>query len=641
MKTEWLFTKTEWNQIRGRGIAEDNFAHESRSNLEILIRETIQNPLDARDGSNAPVRVTLRKLEKNAINSAYFSGLLTEEFQERLKSSIEDAPALNLGSPVALVIEDFGTTGLQGSFANPDADGDGENWNAFWYSEGEGAKPTRGSNGRAGQGKITYYRTSAARAVFGLTVRADDKNRLLMGRSVFRRAYKYQDAKYVPHAFWCANEGQKSMPVTSPDEINAFRAAFQIKRTTEPGLSLVIPFPSEFEVEEAVRVVLSEFYFPIAAGRLEVSIGDIDVRAANVAALADNYLPEKLSAQKGPFCSKGFRVFIADVVAEMKSGIVLPQLKPGWEKGVQLSAESFPEEILDQTRKKIEEGSRISLRCPVTVKSKKGGAQSTFFDIHLQVPEDMERVEEAYIRKDLLIGSERHIADAGYLQKARGLTLISDSTMSAFLADAEEPTHLKWNASRPRLAEDYVSPKDLVRAVRQALPRLLALLSGQIVKRDVKALAKYFSKPAEKGKSGSEGEKKVGGNQPPPPPLEPPATKLFRLLTGPDWVRVVPNQEALKGAKFPISSVLELAYEGLDLDPFKDYDPFDFDLADAAAFPIATEGMKIEKRERNRIEFTVEELESSLQLSGFDKNIRFRARLTYEEATDGSNLDDQ
>src|SRR6185369_5435627 len=128
----------------------------------------------------------------------------------------------------------------------------------------------------------------------------------------------------------------------------------------------------------------------------------------------------------------------------------------------------------------------------------------------LQVPEKLDRTEEAYIRRDLLIGSERHLGTLSYLPKARGLTLIEEDTLSAFLADAEEPTHLKWNASRPRLSEDYKSPKELVRAVRQAMPRLLTLLSGGDSKRDVKALAKYFTKPTQSGIKHNPGGKKEG-----------------------------------------------------------------------------------------------------------------------------------
>lgn len=639
MSVAWLYPKTTPTGIQGRGISEDNFAWESKGHLDILIREALQNPLDART-SDQPVRVTMRALAAEDMNVEYFRTLLPDEFVARLAASTVDPPTLDWSKPGVLVIEDFGTCGLLGSYTDPDCDGDAENWNAFWYREGEGAKSGKGSNGRAGQGKITYYRAGAARAVFGLTVRADDKECLLMGRSSFIRAYPFQGAKYIPYSFWCVEKNEHALPGRDQAAIKAFSSAFSIERTAEPGLSLVIPFPRDFRNEDAIKVVLTEFYFPIASGRLEVKIGDLEIRATTISNLADKYLAG--ISDRGPFCSKGYRSFAADVVGDLKSKKDPPALKPGWEKGHVLSPDAFPDGLFDQVRKDVEDGARVALRCPITVRSKKLGAQQTFFDVYLQVPEELDRTEEAYIRRDLLIGAERHLSEAGYLQKARGLTLVSDSTMSAFLADAEEPTHLKWNASRPRLAEDYVSPKDVVRAVRQALPRLLSLISGQTAKRDAKALAKYFSKPADQGKKGNQGGGNVGPVPPLPEPLPPPKPKLFQIQTGLDWVKVLPRKaDSLQKAKLPINASVEVAYEGLDLDPFRAYDPFDFDLADTAAYPLEIHGAKVEKRQNNRIDFTVENPDCLLKIEGFDSSIRLRARLTYEENADDAPVDDE
>ena len=55
MSATWDYPETAPMRVQGRGLAEDNFAQETKTPLSILIREAIQNPLDARrEGCDAP-----------------------------------------------------------------------------------------------------------------------------------------------------------------------------------------------------------------------------------------------------------------------------------------------------------------------------------------------------------------------------------------------------------------------------------------------------------------------------------------------------------------------------------------------------------------------------------------------------------
>lgn len=642
MPASWVFPTIEPWRVQGRGIAEDNFAQEARTSLEILVRETIQNSLDARaKDNNEPIKVVMKRLLPDRFKPAYLQGLIPEDYVTRLEAATGNGVGIDYGSGAVLVIEDFGTTGLLGKYDDSTVDGNEENWNAFWFREGEGAKSVFGSNGRAGQGKITYYRIGAARAVFGFSIRQSDSKNLLMGRSSFRRTYFHKGMKYERDAFWCFEESRKILPSEDPGDISEFCRAFYLERKSETGLSLVIPFPMEYDDSEAVRTVVSEFYFPIVRGRLQVKIGDTEITRENIDKVADNFLTDKLVSEKGSSFTKGFRSFVRSVVNDEKTGKRHVELKAGWEKNAVLKESFFPEGALDDLRSSIEKGERISIRFPLTIRPKKGIPVSTWFDVHLQIPEELEKVEEAYIRQDLLIGSEIHLAGNTYLQKARGLTLIEDGTISAFLADAEEPTHLKWNASRPRLAEEYQNPKEVVRSVRQAVPRLLALLSGGIMRRDVKALAKYFTKPAEEGTKHTPRGKDIGGKNT-TPKVDPLKTKRkpIQLDTGVDWVSVRPNG-GMGPAKeeMPLYCLLEVAYEGLDQDPFKSYDPFDFDLSDEISHRAECKGLTITRRRGNLLEVTLLDPDFNLKIEGFDPNIRLRARLTYKEKEDGTPFD--
>ncbi|MBU0688996.1 MAG: hypothetical protein KJ850_05600 [Gammaproteobacteria bacterium] len=642
MKASWIFPETGPYQVQGRDLSEDNFAPEGRTNLEILIREVLQNPLDARDaGNSGPVKVQISVLKPGEFDHGYLVELLNGEFGKRLEAS-GGAKLPEMSTATVLVLEDFGTTGLNGSWNDQNADGSNENWNAFWFREGEGAKSLSGSNGRAGQGKITYYRISAARAVFGYTIRNSDGQSLLMGRSAFRKVYPFNGSKYLKHSFWCTGQGQ-ALPVLDEGEILAFRQAFGLERKDEHGLSLVIPMPIDFEPKAAIQTIITEFYYPIACGNLEVRIGGMDIGRSNVDSVADHVLPDDRAREIRSAFTKGFRKLIGGTIGEERNGVTPVELKPGWDKASAIREEFFPEGMLGMLRGAIEKGDSISVRCPVTVRPKIGQPVQTWFDVHLQIPEDLDRVEEAYIRRDLLIGSETHLASSAHLQKARGLTLIKDAALSAFLADAEEPTHLKWNGSRPRLAEDYLNPQATLRAVRNAAPRLLSVISNGLVKMDVKALAKYFTKPAEEGKKHASGGDKKGGKETKEIIVFPaPVRRPFRIVTGKDRVHVLPNGTAApKTGDLPMSCVLELAYEGLDQDPFKAYDPFDFNLTDEKNHAVIVAGANVTERLNNRIHFEVVNPDFSVEVQGFDQNIRLRARLNFTEKNDGTTIGEE
>ena len=545
MFPSWVFPSIEPYRVQGRGLAEDNFAAEDRNNEEIMGREGYQNALDARaPGNTGAVRVVLRVLETGQFDVGYLRTLIPAEYESRLEAVTEGASKVDFSRGRVLILEDFGTTGLEGTFVNSTIDGNRENWNAFWFREGEGAKAGLGSNGRAGQGKVTFYRIGEPRAVLGFTVRQSDSRALLMGRSSFRKTYVYAGQKYERDSFWCIQQRKHILPTEDVSQIKTFRQAFGLEQNDEPGLSLVIPFPIEFDTAELLRTAIADFYLPIARGRLEVRVGEEIITAANIDCRADILLTDDMAREKRSSFTKGFRAMVRRIVDGEERGDVPITLRNGWEKGTTLKEDFFPAGALEELRAALERGDLLSVRFPVTVKPKRTAPVQASFDVHLEVPEELDRVEEAYIRRDFLIGSETHLVANSCLPKARGLTLVNDDGISAFLADAEEPTHLKWNASRPRLAEDYRTPKDLVRAVRHAMPRLLALISGGDAKRDVKALAKYFTRPAEKGKRHDPTGRGTGPDG--KPLVDPPEAKRkpFRLNTGTDWVEVQPNGAA-------------------------------------------------------------------------------------------------
>ena len=608
--------------------------------------EALQNGLDARKADNAgPVRVALRHLPPGNFDAKFLAQLFTLEFRDRLTQATE-ALLPDASHTSVLTIEDFGTSGLLGDFQDFNADGEGQNWNAFWHREGEGVK-NRGSGGGAGLGKITYITQSLASTLFGFTVRSSDDEGLLMGRSSFSRDYHYSDKhKYYRVAYWTTSD-ETPLPERSKEQIERFRNAFSLTRgADEPGLSVVIPFSRGFDAKEAITAVILDFYMPIASGRLEVSIDGEVVNASTIDQIADLTITDDQARAASSSFTRGYRAFAKSVLFEPATPIVL---KAGWNKNRIIPADAFPENALADIRAKLESGERISLTLPLSIKTQKGLIFPTTFSVHLQIPADLQHNEEAFVRRDLLIGGELHVTAGSVVQKTRSLTWIQDKDLSEFLLAAEEPSHLKWNASLARDKADYVAPQEALRSLRQAVPRLLVIVLQGNEKKDFKALAKFFGRPVPESavKAAIGSDKKKGTVTPPTEPPPQPIPKPFRIEVEGQHIRVISNgKHSPRPMQLPMDLSLELAYEGLDLDPFAAYDPYDFDVAESTSYPTKFTGATVLKKKDNRIDIRVDRPEFAFEIGGFDPNLRLRARLQFpsqenhevistEETTDG------
>lgn len=202
----WQFRPINPNENSGTSTVDDNFANEERTSVEILVRETLQNPLDARNDDDV-VEVKYNIVNVDRTDSEFLSTIFSEKALLHFESGklIKDKSLPKI-IPF-LVIEDFGTSGLEGTFSDSSIDGRAENWNAFWFREGEGAKPTK-SNGGAGQGKITLYAASEIRSLIALTRRHSDDKELLFGCCRFKQNYKIlgESSRWAKEARWGAIE---------------------------------------------------------------------------------------------------------------------------------------------------------------------------------------------------------------------------------------------------------------------------------------------------------------------------------------------------------------------------------------------------------------------------------------------------
>lgn len=638
-EASWLYTRPAFGR-QGRSLAENNFQKERRDWLAVLLREVLQNGLDAKDEAQTSVHVRLARV---AVSQDFSKVLLPDQHLERLRHSLPHLHGEAERPDSYLVIEDFGTTGLTGSLKNPDLDGHGENWNAFWFREGEGGKEVSSGNGGAGQGKITYFSTSSVRTIFAYTVRVEDKVGAVFGASSFLREYGFGTHKWLRDSYWGhhieRDDGEQiAVPVTAAQEVQRFREALGLTRSPDqPGLSLVIPGPKEFKDTDAIEIVTAEFFAAIIRGHLSVQIGEICINRENVAELADQFLSDTRAMELHTCMTSGFRVFFADALEASHTGAIVSAPRLADIKS--LAVDTFSSSVLEALRESFTNSERIGVRFSLQVKPKTSAPVECTFDVHLAYSDELHQAEQAVLRRDLLIGEEP-IGGGRIRQKVRSVTIIPNSQLSRLLLCAEEPTHLRWNTRLPRLGEYFKTGADAVSFVRNAAAKLVDLLSSGDQRRDFKLLAKYFSAPGTFTSKMAKGKKARDGKSIPVPPiLPPPKPALILIEPLVDGCLVRPTEMLLNGTGvLPLNVTLEFAYEGLDRDAFAEYDPLDFDLSDKV-FNIDAVGCVVTDSNLNRIEYRVNEREFSLTVRGFDPNLRLRMRLNYAENQDAETIE--
>ncbi|MVW88850.1 hypothetical protein [Pseudomonas sp. PB101] len=633
----WQFRPLNPNETSGSSISDDNFADEERTSVEILVRETLQNPLDARS-SESVVRVEYKLVTVDLATTKFARSIFSDDWIKHFRAGeLIESDALPAEMRF-LVIEDFGTTGLEGCYTDSSCEGSTENWNAFWFREGEGAKTTK-SNGGAGQGKITLYLASKLRSVFALTKRKSDGVDLLFGCCRFKRNYKLPDdnRRWAKEARWGAisNPNELAVPVDRTQMLDGIKAELGLARGAEAGTTFIVPMPAEDITEKALRnAVVNEFFFAINRGRLVVKVGNVTLDTSSIAGVADDM---------GGDCRliKGYREFLA-LTARDVNVAATATAKDSWSREAKLTVSAFEEAELTSLKEKFGTSEMVSVDFLIPVKKKQPKETSTAkFRVFLQQDENAEQSQELFVRQDLGIDGEKRLKAARTIVPVMALTFIQDPKLSDLLVAAEEPTHRNWNARRPKVVAQYFSPNDALNAVRNAALRLVQLISPE-GKKDETALAVYFADPA------SEPAKRLGGGgvtpetpkgeQQPPKEIPKPKSKPVVLKILDDGFEV--RAKAAEGITFPIDCKITLAYATVVGDAFKLWDAADFWIGDDSLYPREHSGISEPATALNTMSFRLDDENSWLAVDGFDLNRQLEIRVKYQEVSDGANNED-
>ena len=607
---------------------------------DALIREAVQNSLDARrPGMAARIRIGLSPLSSTrsstpADRSRYLDGL-----PPHVVAASTRADALpQFDEPFQyVVVEDFGTRGLQGDPRQSEDEEIGASAfrNDFYYFWRNVGRSRKGASdlGRWGLGKTVFAAASRASAFFAMTVRANDSRPLLMGQAVLR-IHKLDNARFYPYGYFGRFEGDFALPIEDPTIVDRFAEDFGLERRNEPGLSVVIPFPVRDLTAKTVLPSLAHHYFlPILAGDLSIDVDDGGHRER---------LDKDTFSQIVERLGRGDASSLPRLVDLARWGLTLsdtttaelpepsPNAAPRW------SQDDAINQALGPLREPFNMGARVAIRVPVWVKPTGAEARLATFDVWLERDDSLDSADEHFVRDGITIAGVRGSVQAG----VRAIVRIRDRNLSALLGDSENPAHTEWQERSQRFKDRYHHGPSTLRYVKSAPREIVRILTRPAEGRDLALLRHVFSLdvPTEEtvrqreGKTARAGlSAKAEGTGVDAAARAARGFELHRLEGG---FRIAGSSE---GTTMPRQMIVRVAYEVRRGNPFKMYQSLDFEL-DRPPISISVEGARLLRNHGNELAIAIDVAGFRVTVQGFDARRDVRVRAIPAEHPDETQL---
>lgn len=600
----WKFKKLEPGEPE-RDPHEPEFFR-LKNPAEALVREVIQNSLDAKKSGTqtVSVRFYIGGVEKRNVRN-YFSSEL-EHHLSAFNFLPKDYGRANRIKFIA--IEDFGTTGLDGATGEDGSSPEkGNNFFDFWWREGMSGKRGREA-GRWGLGKTTFHMASKLRLFFGLTLRQDDSRELLMGKALLK-THSINDTRYQYYGYF--KPGEDFKPFEDSNIIQDFKEKFSINRENDSGLSLVIPMPDDEVTDLAImRSVIIHYFYAIMKGILEVEIvtssgiqehltADSIVNIARTLEWRGTSWEDVNVSELLQFISDSMRVTDTNK-------LVITEGSPD------IMENSFGNR-LDTMRNTFSAGNTLLFKVPVTIKKIINGSRSsTFFKIYVKRYPQLKQAEEFYIRSGITIPKICEMKS----RPVRGMLIADDTPVTEFLGDCENPAHTEWKEGTEGFKEKYEDATKTLWFIKRSMSKIVSILDQPPQERQRDFLKEIFFIPAERVPEEEEDDAKK--TKKPEIVIKERKPPMFAVekIEGGFVVALNPERDDIA---FPIRSRITVAYDVRKGNPFKRYEPHDFDLS-SGSISMNSTGCTILNRHRNIIEIELMANNFNLKVTGFDVN---------------------
>jgi len=646
----WTFSKLRGDDVRRDPNEAELFKTEQTAEGEYagtdaLVREVLQNSLDARC-DDAPVRVRLALHDTSDAPDVerlayYFSRLETALAPREIAFDASGVPQLPCRF---LVVEDFGTRGLEGDtllFGDPpSSDNTRQFFYWFWRNIGRSGK-TGDDLGRWGLGKTVYRAASRVGCMFGLTIRDSDQHKLLMGQAVLQ-IHEYESKEYKPEGYWCGSQNTEGLPLPIEDcedaaeEVSQFCEEWRITRTDEPGLSVVSPFvPDELQAERLLQAVAVHFFIRILRSELEVIVAGPGIGTV----LLDRKGIEAACSKTdwdGPPRTK--RHIAPPIDFAKKCVGKTPKLVTavlGKRKVPELNEAVFVQETLHALRRQFSVGELVSVQIRINLPRRDGTAEVGYTDVYLQRTLDGQRGDSYYVREGMTI--TKISAQAGR-RGVQSLVLVDSGPLAQFLGDTEGPAHEDWDQSAERPETIWARGwKGRVKFVRRIVDSFVELLTPPATEPDFDLLSDFFSI---EHTDSEQRQRKPGEESKLSPRMEPVAAepKWFHISSRAGGFTISRNNRV----EVPENAALRVSV-GYDLprgDPLRNWSPLDFEIRKGnGALRTTGKGLKARSLQGNVVLLQKVEADFHFVVEGFDRHRDLYVRVDDMSNTEEANND--
>lgn len=630
MSHGWFFRAKIAGETHREPIQGEFFATDAISDPGMaLVREGIQNALDAGiKGECVLVRISLSDTQK-AIPTGrvapYLMGIWSHLTASGNGLRQEDIPARDDACGY-LLFEDFGTTGLTGDLdqAFGSKTGKKNHFYHFFRAEGQSDKDAA-DRGSWGVGKHVFPRSSRISTWFGISMRIDDRRRVLMGRAILKS--HWDGDRYCQDGYFGElpkGSGSLVLPVTDEGVIDAFCDMFSLERGQEPGLSVVVPWPDpDISEHLLVQAIVQDYFFPIIQGRLSVI-----VQTPGIETVLDSTNIVQEIEKIGGVIAQDLKPLLK--LATWAHGLTpdqIPKLNcPDPNAGWQWSPDIFPAQVIELAKSAYRDGEPFAFRVPVTVREKSRDPQPSFFDVFLVRDARDHSGRPTFIREGVIISK----VDAPKTRSVRAILIATDPPLAGFLRDAENPSHTEWQHDSSNFRGKYKSGTIDLKFVKRSIHEFMQMIAESEREEDPSLLLEFFSLPADEEENGIDGTtqkrapRKGGVTTPPVPPSKQPARFGVHKMSGGFSVSPV-------GLGLPIGTQLDMriAYDIRKGNPLRKYDRADFEVGKG---PIRLtpepKGIQILEMGANRIVAQIDDLDFRLSVCGFDQNRDLYVRVT-------------